>query len=765
MAGFAVGQARPGVFEDASPVQFDAAPVPFWGQVTRAVGPNIEDATQTRMAGKRDEDLAAGLWERHRAMEKALGAKLPLSESLTGEPTADREGLQRVLEAVIPADRINATLLGRPGVLTDDAYEASIADLRLKHPGKLDGVQSRDEILAAIQQRLTGIRRNAEAKSQGPGGMVGAFAGQTIGAMMDPRQLGVAIVTGPAGAGKPLATRMLAQFGVNAEAQALASGELMDEAARIGGPAYGAQEAALDVFTAGVGGAGFEAAGAGVRAGWRAMRGKTADPAIRGAIDVADVGARDDAILGPVDGAAHEEGLDALVRGAPRPAVEPAQELGDLFGDAPVATAAPGITGEADYRGRRILQGNFDPREIGVDPQRFQYKADGDSAGVTARLKGVEAWDPTASGKVIIFESRDGVRVIADGHQRRGLALRLDAEGFEPRLDGYLFREADGWTSKQVRTVAALKNIREGSGQILDAAKVFRDAPEALNDRSLPMTGDFMTQARALARLNPEAFGAVINKVIPERYGAEIGAMAADRPDLHDGLVRLLKDGEPANLDEARALVSEGLLDDWIAREGEQGNLFGNLPAQSTTIARAKVKNAVLSALRKDARTFGALVKNADAIEAGGNVLLRDANETAAVVSRTALEVLSRLSLRAGEVGDAMAEAAIKVTGGVRPADAAKGLIAMVRNRIAAGEALEGIRLSTLDPSAPSPAARDLVAGFDDPTGPAVKAQGAAAPEDAAFEAEGPPGLFDDLPPVGAEDRAHARLIACAPGE
>src|SRR5690606_658264 len=134
----------------------------------------------------------------------------------------------------------------------------------------------------------------------------------------------------------------------------------------------------------------------------------------------------------------------------------------------------------------------------------------------------------------------------------------------------------------------------------LDAAKLFRDAPAAMADDSLPVTGAFIAQARGLARLSDEAFGAVVNKVIPEHYGAEIGLLAGDRPDLHPSLVALVREGQPANVDEARALVQEGLLDDWLKREGETADLFGREVLAGTTIARAKVKAAVLRALRAD---------------------------------------------------------------------------------------------------------------------------------------------------------------------
>lgn len=730
MAVFALTGARPGQDVALEPQAFDAPPTSFTG----AIEAGWDDAWQTRNLGVRGQRLRQELQARRRRIEDATGAKLPASDA--------------------EIDLIPGT--GRPGgVVSDAAYEAQIEDLRRKHPDKLADVETRAQLLARIDADLKAVRTKAgQASADHP---IGGFLGSAAGALADPPNLIASIATGGVGAGRALAVRMAAQGAANAGIElAEVPGRALD--AQIAGPGYGADEAVADVLFAAAGGAGFEALGAGLKAGAKRVFRASADPAERGAAYVVDQLDREEAIFRGLDGLTHEEGLDALTKGQPRPQVEPARELGDLFDEAEKtpSRSSQGFS-SAEYYGRTIEHGAFDPRELEVDPQRFQYKADADAAGVTARLKGVDAWDPTSSGKVIVFEQRDGARFIADGHQRRALALRMDEKGFEAKLDGYLFREADGWTARQVRTIAALKNIREGSGTILDAAKIFRDAPEALNDRSLPVTGEFISQARALARLHPEAFGAVVNKVIPERYAAEIGAIAGGRPDLHPALVKLLKQGEPGNVEEARALVSEAMLDDWVKTEGEQADFFGDLPPESTTIARAKVKASVVNALRKDAKIYGQLVKHADAIEAGGNVLLRDANETAAAINRTALEVLSRLALRSGELGEAMAAAAREVLDGKRPADAARGIVQMVRNRLAAGEDLAGVRAVTLDPQPPSPAAAELLAGVDDPK--TWEKAALEAPED-----EHPPaGLFDDLDEIGAEEEAHQALTACIP--
>lgn len=753
MSGFAVDRASPLTSEPQGAVG-EAQPVPFWDAVQR----NVDERTRVGNDGVREEQWRASLWARHREVEARLGKPMPLSESLSGERSADRDGLEQVLQRLVPADRINAALLGRPGVLSDADYERELDRLRAANPKAFTGLRTRAELEAELDRTWRGISaRAAEAGGSGEG-LAGMFVGQALGTMADPANLGVAIATGGAGAGRPLVARMLAQGAAGAGTEALAVPGKMEDAAAFGGPRYGAREAAADVGFAAAGAAGFEAAGSAVKAAARPfiLRSVGAEaPHLRRAAALAEQAGRDDAAIGAADGAAHEEALAGLERHA----------LPDLTPDRDLSEVGPPATGDrlsqADYRGRTIHGGTFDPKATAVDPVRFQYKADGDAEGVTARLKGVEAWDATASGKVIVWEDRTGARFIADGHQRRALALRMEEKGWDARLDGYLFREADGWSAGDVRTVAALKNIREGSGSALDAAKVLREAPEAIADRSLPVSGEFMAQARGLAQLSEPAFRAAINKVIPERYAAEIGTMAATRPDLHEAMVKLLREAEPANADEARALVVEALQDDWIRAEGDQADLFGYDPSVSAMIARAKIAASVKRSLARDARLFGQLVRNADAIEAGGNALARDANEARLAIDRAALEVTARLALRAGPVGEAMQAAVAKVHAGAVPADAAREVLARVREAIEAGERLDDMRGVSLDPKPPSEAAKALLKGVDEPA--FREAQTKEAPEDAELEAG--PGLFDDLAADDRHTTARDLLAACIPAE
>ncbi|MEL6289531.1 MAG: hypothetical protein AAFQ35_12235, partial [Pseudomonadota bacterium] len=262
----------------------------------------------------------------------------------------------------------------------------------------------------------------------------------------------------------------------------------------------------------------------------------------------------------------------------------------------------PAPTGrQIEVAGKPATRGSFDPTTIGTDADAFQFKGGGDSAGVTERLQGVTRWDPMASGNVVLFERADGTRVIADGHQRLGLARRIarDDPDQSVRLDGYLFREVDGWTPSDVRVVAAKKNLQEGSGDAIDAARVIREAPDVL-DASVPVSSEQMRQARQLARLSDEAFGMVVGGVVPANHAAALGE-AQVAPHRHVGILSELAQVGPSNVREARLLVAE--LAQMPANAETQMTLLG----AETTVRpllreRVKVLDAAMQRLRADTR-------------------------------------------------------------------------------------------------------------------------------------------------------------------
>lgn len=331
--------------------------------------------------------------------------------------------------------------------------------------------------------------------------------------------------------------------------------------------------------------------------------------------------------------------------------------------------------------GREIPIASFTPGEIGVDAKLMQFKSGGDAQGVTERLRGVQQWDPMSAGMVTVWEANDGRRLIADGHQRLGLANRIATAdpSQDIRLNAFVLREADGFTAADARALTALKNIREGSGSAADAAKVFREVgldPELL--KSLPPRSALIRDGKALASLSDEAFGAVINDVIPESYGAAIGALAPD-PATHMALVDLLAKTDPPNRKQAEAIVRQAMDAGFHAETQEE--LFGTRNMVFSIFAqKARLLDKALGELRKLKGAFGVAARNAEALDQAGNRIDVAASQAEAAANANALGLVDALALRKGNaVSDLFNRAAQRLAEGEPLAAVTRDIVAELR--------------------------------------------------------------------------------------
>ena len=399
----------------------------------------------------------------------------------------------------------------------------------------------------------------------------------------------------------------------------------------------------------------------------------------------------------------------------------------------PAAPIKPQDINDADNLDGVLFR--FDPQTIEADAKTFQYKSDGDEFGVTDKYRNTMVWDPSKAGQVIVYEYADGRRVIADGHQRLGMAKRIMAAdpSQKPVLYGTLLREVDGVLPEGAMVIAARKNITEAVDQpgskVLDAAKLERQVPGALDDPSLPVGTTLIRQARDLVGLSDIAFGAVINDVVPTNYAAIVGRLVKDQ-DKQIAVMQLLADAEPANVTQAEAIVRQALEAEFDT--AVQVGLFGEeVVTKSLFAERARVLDAALKTLKRDRTVFRSLVENRARIEGEGNVLAMDQNQSRSEIDGQAIQLVQTVANRRGPLSDALTAAArdLKETGNAGRSSGS--FVDAVRDAVArgdfdgadvgdAGRALdveaEGSRLAA------SPG-REELAGFDDPDGPAVKQQ------------------------------------------
>jgi endonuclease YncB( thermonuclease family)/ATP:corrinoid adenosyltransferase len=327
---------------------------------------------------------------------------------------------------------------------------------------------------------------------------------------------------------------------------------------------------------------------------------------------------------------------------------------------------------------------NAETLAIETDADVFQYKDGGDETGVTDRLRGVENFDPDRSGRAILYRDESGRVIVADGHQRVGLAKRA-AEAGQADVGGMaatIYDAKDGYSPQDVMVIAALKNIGEGSGTALDAARILRERNETIADLGLPPQSVLVRQAEGLRRLSDDAFGLVANGIGSERNGAVVGMQVSD-PDAHVSILDLLTKLERSkSLTQAQAeIVARDAAAD--TRAATQDDLFGSDPATDTLyLERAKVLDAAQSRLKAKKGLFNRILRDAGDIEAAGNQLNKDANKAEADQSAVMLEYLKRQANTKGPISDALSKAAKAVKDGSSLASAADEFVADVERAI-----------------------------------------------------------------------------------
>ena len=330
----------------------------------------------------------------------------------------------------------------------------------------------------------------------------------------------------------------------------------------------------------------------------------------------------------------------------------------------------------------------LDPAKVQVDAARFQFKSETGEAGVSERLQGVTTWDARFVGTALVWRDAEGNDFVADGHQRFALAKRLMEQGHPPiRVNAFVLNASEGVTDAQARTIAAVKNIGEGTGSPLDAAKIMREAASTgVALPPLPPNSVLVRDGRALARLGPDAFGMAINKVVPVNQAAMVGRLVADHAQQSEAM-RILSTAKPENARQAEMMIRD-MLASGTEETTSQGGLFGaETTASSVTLERAKIVDEAMKQLARDKTTFRTLVSEAERIQGhGANVLDAGANQARLTDDEHVSHLIGSLAAHKGPVSDSLTGVARRLKAGdVTRADAAREFLGAVRSAMGAG--------------------------------------------------------------------------------
>jgi hypothetical protein len=304
----------------------------------------------------------------------------------------------------------------------------------------------------------------------------------------------------------------------------------------------------------------------------------------------------------------------------------------------------------SEERESRPLKLPVDVEQVEADtlelkPELMQYKSATDAeTGRNKTLEGVEKFDEAKAGIIVVWEDVTGRRIVADGHQRVNLLKELQSQGREQhtKLLSRVYREGDGYTAKDVRTIAAEINIAQGTGTALDAAKVLKSLSEsAYADviSKMPVNSSLVRDAKGLAKLGDEAFQVVVNELIPPTYGAMVGDAFEESEQA--AAMQIMIKSSPDTIAEAHAMIADIQAGGFV--ESEQGGLFGGVEMESLIKERAAILSHAESKLKKNVSIFNALTKEEKRItETGANVLDTETNIAVATESKSIIERVLR---------------------------------------------------------------------------------------------------------------------------
>jgi len=328
----------------------------------------------------------------------------------------------------------------------------------------------------------------------------------------------------------------------------------------------------------------------------------------------------------------------------------------------------------------------FEVDELNVDAKAFQFKEGGDEFGVTERLKDVKKWDPVKAGTVVVYEQADGKFFIADGHQRLGLAKRIKSQ--DPSQDvfllGSVLREKDGISREQAMVVAAMKNIAEGTGTVLDAVKVLRGDKKLFGE--LPPRSALVRMARNIVNIeDDEAFGLFKNGLVSPQQASVVGRMIPDDATMQRAAMNVIAKVKPEN-DVQTEAVTRQVMDSGTEKVNQE-SLFGDkIEEESLYFERAKVLDNAIKILQRDKSAFNTIVRNQTKFESAGNKLVRSANEQKIQKDAEAIDLIQTLANRRGQLSDDLTAAARAAKRDGKYAAATDSFVESVRGAVGRGD-------------------------------------------------------------------------------
>lgn len=245
---------------------------------------------------------------------------------------------------------------------------------------------------------------------------------------------------------------------------------------------------------------------------------------------------------------------------------------------------------------------------IKVDPERFQYKLNTGSSGVTDQFQDTRVWNKELAGVVQVWKDpANNQTYVVNGHHRFELAQRLGVN----KLNVQYIQAKD---AAEARQKGALTNIAEGRGTSIDAAKFLRDSkinnPEQVfQSRGISLSEKTASEGLALRNLAKPIWSKVINEQTPVSRAVAIGKSGLREED-QIGLFNKAEKGQwtaSKTLEFGKELKRAPLV------KTSSGNLFGDDEFINTAEQRASLAERFRTRMKTDLNLFGKVARSRNA--------------------------------------------------------------------------------------------------------------------------------------------------------
>lgn len=282
-------------------------------------------------------------------------------------------------------------------------------------------------------------------------------------------------------------------------------------------------------------------------------------------------------------------------------------------------------------------------------------------------------WDQNLADPIHTWvDPEDGKEYVVNGHHRYALAKAAGAETIEvSQIPNDKFP-----TAESARKFGALKNIADGNGTSVDAAKFLRDegyTAEEVKKLGLPLKKTVLTEGLALSRLSDGMFDQVIDGRLDPKRAAAIGEatdVPAEQESIMSGVRKAEKAGRNITPDEIREMAR--LAKSAPTTTQTSASLFGEEElTKNLLMETAEVSDYIKKQIAQQKRDFGSVADKGKAarLESAGNKIDHEKNAAESKGAAQRGELYDKLSARTGPLQDVLHDAAKDLADGGNATD------------------------------------------------------------------------------------------------